>query len=97
MARAFYYPMGITDKFGVGLEGSGTWSTERENFPNGCHICEVDAETGEVTIGQYTLVDDIGTVINPMIAEGQLHGAWPRAWPRRSSNSRYTRPVRASW
>ena len=62
------------DKFGVGLEGSGTWSTERENFPNGCHICEVDAETGEVTIGRYTLVDDIGTVINPMIAEGQLHG-----------------------
>ena len=76
VARAFYYPMGITDKFGVGLEGSGTWSTERENFPNGCHICEVevDTETGEVTIGRYTLVDDIGTVINPMIAEGQLHG-----------------------
>ena len=76
VARAFYYPRGITDVFGVGLEGSGTWSTEKENFPNGCHICEVtvDTETGEVTIDRYTMVDDIGTVINPMIAEGQLHG-----------------------
>jgi aerobic carbon-monoxide dehydrogenase large subunit len=76
VARAFYYPRGITDVFGVGLEGSGTWSTEKENFPNGCHICEVtvDTETGEVMIDRYTMVDDIGTVINPMIAVGQLHG-----------------------
>jgi carbon-monoxide dehydrogenase large subunit len=76
VAKAFYYPMGITDAFGVGLEGSGTWSTEKENFPNGCHICEVtvDIETGEVTIDRYTMVDDIGTVINPLIATGQLHG-----------------------
>lgn len=76
VARAFYYPRGITDAFGVGLEGTGTWSTERENFPNGCHVCEVevDTETGEVVIDRYTLVDDIGVVINPMIAEGQLHG-----------------------
>jgi carbon-monoxide dehydrogenase large subunit len=76
VARAFYYPSGITDRFGVGLEAAGTWSTERENFPNGCHICEVevDTETGEVTIDRYTMVDDIGTVINPMIAEGQVHG-----------------------
>lgn len=76
VARAFYYPSGITDRFGLGLEASGTWSTERENFPNGCHICEVevDTETGEVTIDRYTMVDDIGTVINPMIAGGQVHG-----------------------
>jgi carbon-monoxide dehydrogenase large subunit len=76
VAKAFYYPMGITDAFGVGLEGSGTWSTEKENFPNGCHICEVevDTETGEVRIDKYTMVDDIGTVINPLIAKGQLHG-----------------------
>jgi carbon-monoxide dehydrogenase large subunit len=76
VARAFYYPRGITDVFGVGLEGSGTWSTEKENFPNGCHVCEVevDPDTGEVIIDRYTLVDDIGVVINPLIAEGQLHG-----------------------
>ena len=76
VARAFYYPRGITDRFGVGLEGSGTWSTERENFPNGCHVCEVevDPETGEVTVDRYALVDDIGNVINPLIAKGQVDG-----------------------
>ena len=78
VARAFYYPRGITDKFGVGLMGAGTWSTERENFPNGCHVCEleVDPETGEVVIDRYAMVDDIGVTINPLIAEGQLHGGF---------------------
>jgi len=76
VAKAFFYPRGITDKHGVGLDASGTWSTERENFPNGCHICEleVDPATGEVTIDRYVIVEDIGVVINPMIAEGQTHG-----------------------
>jgi carbon-monoxide dehydrogenase large subunit len=76
VAKAFFYPRGITDKHGVGLDASGTWSTEKENFPNGCHICEVevDAETGEVSIERYTIVEDLGVVINPMIAEGQTHG-----------------------
>src|SRR5437868_3468126 len=60
VARAFYYPIGITDQFGVGLEASGTWSTTPENFPNGCHVCEleVDPETGEVHIDRYVVVDD---------------------------------------
>ena len=45
-------------------------------FPNGCHICEVeiDPETGVVAVECYTVVDDIGTVINPMLVEGQIHG-----------------------
>src|SRR5260370_19568386 len=45
-------------------------------FSNGVHVCEleVDAETGAVRIVRYSAVDDIGTVINPMIVEGQLHG-----------------------
>jgi aerobic carbon-monoxide dehydrogenase large subunit len=76
VARAFYHPGGITDKFGLGLEGSGSYATEEGNFPNGCHICEVevDPETGEVSIDRYAMVDDIGVVINPLIAEGQLLG-----------------------
>jgi carbon-monoxide dehydrogenase large subunit len=76
VARAFFYPMGITDAFGVGLEASGTWSSEQVNFPNGCHIAEleVDPETGEVIIDRYSIVDDIGVIINPMICEGQIHG-----------------------
>jgi carbon-monoxide dehydrogenase large subunit len=46
------------------------------SFPNGCHICEVviDRETGEVTVDRYTVVDDFGILINPMLAEGQVHG-----------------------
>jgi carbon-monoxide dehydrogenase large subunit len=76
VAKAFYYPMGITDKFGVGLEGSGTFTTEPPNHPNGCHICEleIDPQTGAVAIDRYTIVDDVGIVINPLICAGQVHG-----------------------
>ena len=45
-------------------------------IPNGCHVCEVeiDAETGAVEIVGYTVVDDFGRVVNPLIVEGQVHG-----------------------
>ena len=45
-------------------------------FPNGCHVAEVeiDPETGEVRLDRYTAVDDFGTLVNPMLAEGQVHG-----------------------
>jgi aerobic carbon-monoxide dehydrogenase large subunit len=45
-------------------------------FPNGCHVCEVelDPETGVIEIARYASVNDFGTVINPLIVEGQLHG-----------------------
>jgi carbon-monoxide dehydrogenase large subunit len=46
------------------------------SFPNGCHIAEVeiDRETGEVDVVRYVMVNDFGTVINPMLVEGQAHG-----------------------
>lgn len=45
-------------------------------FPNGCHICEVevDPETGHVDLLSYLVVDDVGTLINPMLVEGQIAG-----------------------
>src|SRR5260370_37509596 len=45
-------------------------------FPNGCHIAEVeiDPETGAVTIERYTVVDDYGRLINPMLTKGQVQG-----------------------
>jgi aerobic carbon-monoxide dehydrogenase large subunit len=45
-------------------------------FPAGCHICEVeiDPDTGATTIASWVAVDDFGTVVNPMIVEGQVHG-----------------------
>jgi carbon-monoxide dehydrogenase large subunit len=45
-------------------------------YPNGCHVAEVeiDPETGETRLVKYTSVDDFGTLLNPMIVEGQVHG-----------------------
>ena len=45
-------------------------------YPNGCHVCEVevDPETGVIEVVKYSAVNDFGTVVNPMIVEGQLHG-----------------------
>ena len=49
---------------------------ESRSFPNGCHVAEVevDPETGETTVVRYTVVDDFGNLINPMLVEGQVHG-----------------------
>ncbi|MCZ6511433.1 MAG: xanthine dehydrogenase family protein molybdopterin-binding subunit [Alphaproteobacteria bacterium] len=45
-------------------------------FPNGVHICEVeiDPETGTTRVDRYAVVDDFGTIVNPLLAEGQVHG-----------------------
>ncbi len=45
-------------------------------FPNGCHVCEVeiDPQTGVIEVVKYTSANDFGTVINPMLVEGQIHG-----------------------
>ena len=63
------------------LEGMGLDTfTKRENapftFPNGCHAAEVeiDPETGSVTLIKYIMVDDYGSLVNPFLTEGQLHG-----------------------
>ena len=46
------------------------------NFPNGCHVAEVeiDADTGRVELVRYAAVDDVGNVINPLLVHGQAHG-----------------------
>ncbi|GIT91884.1 carbon monoxide dehydrogenase [Jannaschia pagri] len=46
------------------------------SFPNGAHLCEVeiDRETGNLEVVKYTVVDDFGVLMNPMLAEGQVHG-----------------------
>ena len=45
-------------------------------FPNGCHIAEVeiDPETGVVEVVRYTAVNDFGTIVNPLLVDGQMHG-----------------------
>ena len=59
-----------------GLDENAFYDPLNFSFPAGCHICEVeiDPETGEVEVTDFTAVDDIGRVINPMIVEGQVQG-----------------------
>ncbi|HEX6402810.1 MAG TPA: xanthine dehydrogenase family protein molybdopterin-binding subunit [Pseudonocardiaceae bacterium] len=58
------------------LDSDYTFDPENFSFPHGTHLCatEVDTETGQVTIRRYVCVDDVGTVVNPVIVEGQIHG-----------------------
>jgi len=59
-----------------GLKEGAFYDPTNFTFPAGCHICEVevDPQTGESEIVAWTAVDDFGTVVNPMIVEGQVHG-----------------------
>ncbi|QSO46488.1 xanthine dehydrogenase family protein molybdopterin-binding subunit [Alicyclobacillus mengziensis] len=58
------------------LEGTAFYDPVNFVYPFGTHICvvEVDADTGEIDLQKYVAVDDCGRVINPMVAEGQVHG-----------------------
>ncbi|TDL84304.1 xanthine dehydrogenase family protein molybdopterin-binding subunit [Palleronia sediminis] len=64
----------------AGREDLLTWRCEAtlraRSFPNGAHVAEVeiDPETGRIAIDRYTVIDDFGNLINPMLAEGQVHG-----------------------
>jgi carbon-monoxide dehydrogenase large subunit len=59
-----------------GLYETATYRAHSSNFPNGCHVCEVevDPETGGTRVVGYWVVDDVGTVINPMLVKGQIMG-----------------------
>lgn len=59
-----------------GLDGAGDVSDRESTFPNGCHVAEVeiDPETGRVTLERYTIVDDFGRLVNPLLVGGQVHG-----------------------
>ena len=65
-------PEGVPDTLDVDHATKDTPST----FPNGCHVAEVeiDPDTGVTTIVRYTGISDFGTIVNPMIVDGQLHG-----------------------
>jgi aerobic carbon-monoxide dehydrogenase large subunit len=59
-----------------GLEATYVFDPPNFTFPSGSHVCavEVDTETGQTEIVRYVAVDDCGTIINPTIVEGQVHG-----------------------
>jgi carbon-monoxide dehydrogenase large subunit len=58
------------------IDADATFDPVNFSFPHGTHICamEVDTETGMVKIRKYACVDDVGTIVNPLIVEGQVHG-----------------------
>ena len=60
----------------AGLSGIGEFGTETYTFPNGCYVCEVeiDRDTGTLDIVKFVAFDDIGTVVNPLLAGGQVSG-----------------------
>jgi aerobic carbon-monoxide dehydrogenase large subunit len=76
VARAAFQPAQLPPGVEPGLYETGTFSPRQDTWPNGTHVCEVeiDPDTGAVTLERYVLVDDVGTVINPLTLKGQIHG-----------------------
>jgi carbon-monoxide dehydrogenase large subunit len=58
------------------LDSIAEFTVKDFHYPNGCHVCEIeiDPDTGQIAVVQYTAVDDCGVVVNPMIVHGQIHG-----------------------
>ncbi|MBV8790869.1 MAG: molybdopterin-dependent oxidoreductase, partial [Pseudolabrys sp.] len=69
-------PAKIPPDMEPGLGATAVHKTPGNNYPNGCHICEVeiDIDTGVTDVVRYSVVDDVGTVLNPMLLHGQIHG-----------------------
>jgi len=76
VARAAFQPAQLPPGLEPGLYETGTFAPPADTWPNGCHVCEaeVDPDTGAVTLVNYVIVDDVGTVINPLTLKGQIHG-----------------------
>lgn len=76
IAMAAFTAHNLPDGVEATLDSEATYDPVNFNYPHGTHLCamEVDTETGGVLMRKYTCVDDIGTIINPMIVEGQVHG-----------------------
>jgi aerobic carbon-monoxide dehydrogenase large subunit len=76
VARAAFQPAQLPPGLEPGLYETGTFVPRQDTWPNGCHVCEVeiDPDTGAVQLVGYVVVDDVGTVVNPLTLEGQIHG-----------------------
>jgi carbon-monoxide dehydrogenase large subunit len=76
VARAAFAPGALPEGIEPGFAESGHFTPPAPTFPNGCHVCEVevDPETGVIDIVRYLVVDDFGTVVNPLLLAGQVHG-----------------------
>ncbi len=76
VARAAYAPRQLPAGLEPGFSETATFMPPSVTFPNGSHVCEVeiDEATGEVRVVRYSVIDDVGRMINPMLVKGQIHG-----------------------
>ncbi|OUZ12384.1 carbon monoxide dehydrogenase [Aeromicrobium sp. PE09-221] len=76
IAAAVFAAHDLPDDMEPSLDSDATYDPVNFSYPHGTHLCamEVDTETGAVRMRKYTCVDDVGTVINPLIVAGQVHG-----------------------
>ncbi len=76
IAMAVFTGHNLPDGMEPSLNSEATYDPVNFSFPHGTHLCavEVDTETGQVTIRKYACVDDVGTPINPLLIDGQVHG-----------------------
>ena len=76
VALAAFNPAKIPNDMEAGLYATAVYKADVENFPNGVHVCEieVDPDTGKSEIVRYNVVDDVGTVMNPLLLKGQIVG-----------------------
>jgi carbon-monoxide dehydrogenase large subunit len=75
-AWAAFAAHNLPDGMEPGLEATATYDPPNFSWPGGAHaaVVEVDTETGETRLVRYVAVDDVGTVVNPLIVAGQVHG-----------------------
>ena len=75
--KAYLAPMELPPGMEPGLEATHAFDPPALTFSSGTHVCEieVDRETGSLAILRHTIVEDCGRMLNPLIVEGQLHGA----------------------
>jgi aerobic carbon-monoxide dehydrogenase large subunit len=76
IALATFAAHNLPDGVEPSIDADATYDPDNFSFPHGTHLCatEIDTETGFVKIRSYVAVDDIGTVVNPLIVEGQVQG-----------------------
>ncbi len=76
IARTSYVPRQLPADMEPGFSATASFVPPAVTFPNGSHVCEVeiDPDTGEVAVVRYSVVDDVGRMVNPMLVKGQIHG-----------------------
>lgn len=76
VAAAAFRPGAMPADIEPGLYEVGTFAPQYWNWPTGVQVCEleIDPETGETSVVNFVCVDDVGTVVNPMLLKAQMHG-----------------------